>query len=136
MKSVVALILLFSLALYTSNTNARKDPGEYWRAVMKDEPMPEAIKHLMPRHSVLLSKEKTDYCTSPSVGGEAFESRPNISVYQDEAKLKEAEKSLFTKDFGPMPNVTGYHDDDAGLKQEKSFAEDFEPRPNIFMYHD
>ncbi|KAK4375109.1 hypothetical protein RND71_005786 [Anisodus tanguticus] len=87
MKSPIALILLFSLALYT---DARKDPGEYWRAVMKDEPMPEAIQHLMPRpHSVPLSKEKT------------FEPRPNLSVYHDDTKLKEAEKSLFSKDFEP-----------------------------------
>nr|XP_009778624.1 PREDICTED: organ-specific protein P4-like [Nicotiana sylvestris] len=77
MKLLVALILLFSLALYTSSTYAIKDPGEYWRAMMKDEPMPEAIKHLMPRHSVPLSKEKTDCYTSFSVGDEAFEPRPN-----------------------------------------------------------
>ncbi|KAJ8530969.1 hypothetical protein K7X08_025700 [Anisodus acutangulus] len=124
MKSPIALILLFSLALYT---DARKDPGEYWRAVMKDEPMPEAIQHLMPRpHSVPLSQEKTD-CDKSS-----FEPRPNVSVYHDDTKLKEAEKSLFSKDFEPRPNVSSYHDDDAGLKQEK----DFEPRPNISVYHD
>ncbi|XP_016472073.2 organ-specific protein P4-like [Nicotiana tabacum] len=132
MKSHVALILLFSLVLYTSNSDARKDPGEYWRDVMKNEPMPEAIKHLMPRHSVPLSKEKTDCYTSSSVGGEAFEPRPNVSVYHDDAKLKEAEKSLFE----PRPNVSSYHDDDAGLKQEKSFAQEFEPRPNVSVYHD
>ncbi|XP_009778625.1 organ-specific protein S2-like [Nicotiana sylvestris] len=137
MKLLVALILLFSLALYTSNTDARKDPGEYWRAMMKDEPMPEAIKHLMPRHSVPLSKEKTDCHTSSSVGGEAFEPRPNLSIYHNNAKLKEAEKSLlFTKDFVPKSSATGYNDADAGLKQEKSFAEDFEPRLNLSVYHD
>ncbi|MCE7766552.1 organ-specific protein, partial [Pseudomonas putida] len=109
---------------------------EYWRAVMKDEPMPEAIKHLMPRHSVPLSKEKTDCYTSSSVGGEASEPKPNLYVYHDDANLKEAEKSLFTRDFEPRPSATGYHDDDVGLKQEKSFAEDFEPRPNLSVYHD
>ncbi|OIT02417.1 PREDICTED: organ-specific protein P4-like [Nicotiana attenuata] len=136
MKSHVALILLFSLALYTNNTDARKDPGEYWRGVMKDEPMPEAIKNLMHRHSVLQSKEKTDCYTSSSIGGEAFEPRPNLSVYHDDANLKEAEKSLFTKDSEPRPSATQYHDDDAGLKQENSFADDFEPRPNLSVYHD
>ncbi|XP_019249002.1 PREDICTED: organ-specific protein S2-like [Nicotiana attenuata] len=136
MKSHVALILLFSLALYTNKTDARKDPGEYWRGVMKYEPMPEAIKNLMPRHSVPLSKEKTDCYTSSSVGGEAFEPRPNLSVYHDDAKMKEAEKSLFTKDSEPRPSATQYHDDDTGLKQENSFAKDFEPRPNLSVYHD
>ncbi|OIT22780.1 organ-specific protein s2 [Nicotiana attenuata] len=135
MKSPVALILLFSLALYTSNTYARKDPGEYWRAVM-NEPMPEEIKHLMPRHSVPLSKDKTDCYTSSSIGGEAFEPKTDLSVYHDDAKLKEADKSLFTKDFEPRPSATGYHDDDAGLKQEKSFAEYFEPKTNMSVYDD
>ncbi|XP_009762892.1 organ-specific protein P4-like [Nicotiana sylvestris] len=135
MKSLFPLILLVSLALYTSNSDARKDPGEYWRDVMKNEPMPEAIKHLMPRHSVSLSKEKTDCYTSSSVGGEAFEPRPNVSVYHDDAKLKEAEKSKFSKEFEPRPSTTSYHDD-TGLKQEKSFAEEFEPRPSLTSYHD
>ncbi|OIT08873.1 organ-specific protein s2, partial [Nicotiana attenuata] len=121
---------------YTSSTDARKDPGEYWRAVMKDEPMPEAIKHLMPQHSVPLSKERTDCYTSSSLESEAFEPKPILSVYYDDTKLKEAEKSLFTKDFEPRPSATGYHKDAAGLKQEKSFAEDFEPRPNVSVYHD
>ncbi|MCD9642077.1 hypothetical protein HAX54_028711 [Datura stramonium] len=112
MKSPIALIILFSLALYT---NARKDPGEYWRAAMKDEPMPEAIQHLMPRSH----KEKAD-CHKSS-----FEPRPNVSSYHDDTKLKEA-------NFEPRPNVSNYHDDDAGLKQEK----DFEPRPNVSVYHD
>nr|XP_016513319.1 PREDICTED: organ-specific protein S2-like [Nicotiana tabacum] len=94
------------------------------------------IKHLMPQHSVPLSIEKTDCYTSPSIGGEAFEPRPNISVYHDDAKLKEAEKLLFTKDFEPRPTITGYHDDDAGLKQENPFIKDFKPRPNASVYHD
>ncbi|XP_060176061.1 organ-specific protein S2-like [Lycium barbarum] len=135
MKSPITLILLFSLALYA---HARKDPGEYWRAVMKDEPMPEAIQRLIPRpHSVPLSKEEADCHTSSSVGGrEAFEPRPNVFVYHDDTKLKDAEKSVFSKDFEPRPNISSYHDDDTSLKQEKSFAEDFEPRPNISVYHD
>nr|XP_009614592.1 organ-specific protein S2-like [Nicotiana tomentosiformis] len=116
MKSPVTLILLFALALCTSTIDARKDPGEYWRIVMKDAPMPETIKHLMPRHSVLLSKEKTDCYALSFVGGEAFEPRPNLFVYHDDAKLKEAGTSLFMKGFEPSPSATGYHDDNTGLK--------------------
>ncbi|CAN4087143.1 unnamed protein product [Withania somnifera] len=113
MKSPIALlIVLFSLALYT---DARKDPGEYWRDVMKDEPMPKAIQHLMPRSH----KEKTD-CRKSS-----FEPIPNATSYHDDSKLKEA-------DFEPRPNLSSYHDGDVGLKQQK----DFEPRPNVSSYHD
>uniref|UniRef100_M1AQP3 Organ-specific protein P4 n=1 Tax=Solanum tuberosum TaxID=4113 RepID=M1AQP3_SOLTU len=103
MKSHIALILLFSLALYT---DARKDPGEYWRDVMKDEPMPKAIQHLMPQPH----KEKND-CHKSS-----FEPIPNVSNYHnDEDGLKQE------KDFEPRPNVSGYHDEDVGLKQRKRF---------------
>ncbi|PHU04491.1 hypothetical protein BC332_25313 [Capsicum chinense] len=116
MKSPIALLFLLSLALYT---DARKDPGEYWRDVMKDEPMPKAIQHLMPRSH---KEIKTD-CDKSS----DFEPIPNVSSYNDDTKLKEEEK-----DFEPRPNVSSYHDDDTGLKQEK----DFEPRPNASSYHD
>ncbi|WMV49154.1 hypothetical protein MTR67_042539 [Solanum verrucosum] len=99
-------------------TDARKDPGEYWRDVMKDEPMPKAIQHLMPQPH----KEKID-CHKLS-----FEPIPNVSSYHnDEVGLKQE------KDFEPRQNVSSYHDDDnVDLKQEKNF----EPRPNVSSYHD
>ncbi|XP_055807905.1 organ-specific protein S2-like [Solanum dulcamara] len=136
MKSPIALILLFTLALYT---NARKDRGEYWREVMKDEPMPKAIQHLMPRSH----REKSD-CHKSS-----FEPRPNVSSYHDDDVGVKQERDFEPKSnassyhddnvglkqkkvFEPRPNLSSYHDDDADLKQEK----EFDPRPNVSVYHD
>ncbi|KAF3646853.1 putative 26S protease regulatory subunit 10B -like protein A-like [Capsicum annuum] len=86
---------------------------------MKDEPMPKAIQHLMPRShkEIRIDCDKSSNC----------EPIPNVSSYHDDTKLKEEEK-----DFKPRPNVSSYHDDDSGLKQEK----DFEPRPNAYGYRD
>ncbi|XP_042489870.1 organ-specific protein S2-like [Macadamia integrifolia] len=47
MKSVLAFLILSSLFLFTSSVDARKDPSEYWKDVMKDQPMPEAIQDLL-----------------------------------------------------------------------------------------
>ncbi|KAL3515186.1 hypothetical protein ACH5RR_022088 [Cinchona calisaya] len=45
---LVFLLLLFSLfsVVYISEA-ARKGPGDYWKSIMQDEPMPKAIKELL-----------------------------------------------------------------------------------------
>ncbi|XP_050231034.1 organ-specific protein S2-like [Mercurialis annua] len=63
-----------------------------------------------------------------------FEPRPNLSVYHDDASDGKDGKS-FVKDFEPRPNLSVY-DDDVGLKEEKPFVNDFEPRPNLSVYSD
>ncbi|CAJ2642752.1 organ-specific protein P4-like [Trifolium pratense] len=47
MKSTLVVFLLFSLLLVANLSFARKDPGEYWKNMMKGEAMPEAIKELI-----------------------------------------------------------------------------------------
>ncbi|OWM89184.1 organ-specific protein S2-like [Punica granatum] len=50
MKPFCAFIIPFSLLLLLSFTHARKDPaGDYWKKIMKDQPMPEAIRDLIVR---------------------------------------------------------------------------------------
>ncbi|XP_034927395.1 organ-specific protein P4 isoform X3 [Populus alba] len=159
MKSSYALFILFSLFSQFANViGARKDTGEYWRAVMKDQPMPEAIQGLIrATTSSPVSNEKADCHTFKSnekdnfvkdfgpqpsatsydnVKGERpfaedFEPRPNVSVYHDDAALK-GEKS-FPEDFEPRPNISVY-DDGVGLKGKKSFSDEFEPRPSVTAY--
>ncbi|KAK6784026.1 hypothetical protein RDI58_017480 [Solanum bulbocastanum] len=158
MKSLFALILLISLALYASSTYARRDPGEYWNIVMKNEPMPIAIKHLMPRYDVPFEprptvtayyhddaslKQEKSFEPRPTAtsyhdnevslkGEKSFEPRPSTTAYHhDNVGLKQ-EKSSFIKDFEPRPTTTSYRDDEVSLKEEKSF----EPRPNVSMYND
>ena len=54
--------------------HARKEPGEYWKSVMKDQPMPEAIKGLLPEDpaSALDSEKKMKHFVND------FDSRKSI----------------------------------------------------------
>ncbi|TYI95358.1 hypothetical protein E1A91_D02G274100v1 [Gossypium mustelinum] len=47
MKTFIAILFFCFLLLFANLNHARKEPGEYWRSVMKDQPMPEAIKGLL-----------------------------------------------------------------------------------------
>ncbi|KAA8545959.1 hypothetical protein F0562_020590 [Nyssa sinensis] len=150
MKSPFVFFVLFSFVLLGSNTEARKDPGEYWQGVMKDQLMPEAIQGLIHEGSVLpLSNKKTNCHTEKTNNDQLaddhngnaekkpfvkdFEPRPNVSVYHDGTKLTEDES--FVKGFDSTPSAT-IDQGDGGLKGEKSFVKDFEPRPNVSVYHD
>ncbi|EOX98053.1 hypothetical protein QUC31_015367 [Theobroma cacao] len=157
MKSFLSFFAFLSLLLFANTiAAARKDAGEYWRAVMREQAMPEAIEALVRIDAATSSKEKTDCHTPtsfelkeekilveafeprPNEGekksfADYFEPRPNVSAYGDDADLKAEKSSSFTKD---RPSIPAYGDD-AGLKGEKkSFVSDFEPGPNITVYHD
>ncbi|KAF7126644.1 hypothetical protein RHSIM_Rhsim11G0175600 [Rhododendron simsii] len=145
MGSLFAFFILFSLVLFGSTIDARPDSGEYWKGIMKDQPMPEALHGLLPRGSVspLSTTAKTDCHTSMEATNndqtaktyaEDFEPRPSATGYHDDSTKLAGEKS-FANDFEPRPNVSAYPDD-AGLKEKKSFVKDFEPRPNVSAYHD
>ncbi|KAL2537435.1 Organ-specific protein P4 [Forsythia ovata] len=140
MKSLFAGVGLFSLILLAKTIYARKDPGEYWHGIMKDQSMPEAIQGILDVstvkksncHTLTEARPKYDLMGKQEKGfAQDFEPIPNI--HHDDVKLKE-EKS-FEKDFEPRPNLSTYNDD-IGVKGEKPFAEDFEPRPNLSSYHD
>ncbi|KAL2537424.1 Organ-specific protein P4 [Forsythia ovata] len=132
MKSLFAGVGLFSLILLANTIYARKDPGEYWHGIMKDQSMPEATQGILDVSTLKKSNCHTSTEARQEKGfAQDFEPIPNI--YHDDVKLKE-EKS-FEKDFEPRPNLSTYNDD-IGVKGEKPFAEDFEPRPNLSSYHD
>ncbi|XVF01120.1 hypothetical protein REPUB_Repub04eG0060700 [Reevesia pubescens] len=161
MKSFLSFFAFLSLLLFADTVAAaRKDAGEYWRAVMKDEPMPEALEGLVQIDAVSSSSNEKTNCHTPATSFELkeekiivedferprpkkksfaddFEPRPNVSAYGDDDDLKGEKSSSFAKDFEPRPNVSAYGDD-ADLKGEKSssFAKDFEPRPNVSAYGD
>ncbi|KAM3221338.1 hypothetical protein P3L10_020606 [Capsicum annuum] len=144
MKPPVALILLITIALYASSTDASRDPGEYWRIVTKNEPMPANCNY----HDDAGLGQKNSFEQSPAVTAcyhddagfkqqktsfvKDFEQRPTATSYRDNEADLEQEKS-----FEPRPTVTSYYHDDVGLKQEKSsFTKEFEPRPTATSYRD
>ncbi|XP_010065392.2 organ-specific protein S2 [Eucalyptus grandis] len=143
MSYQVSFTIIVAVLIFTATTDARKDPGEYWVSIMKEEPMPEAIEGLLhvsnsasdQPHLTSLPKKKDADCHGDNkleddkqFAGD-FEPRPNISAYGDDAKLQEKK---FAEDFEPRPNISAYGDD-TRLK-EKKFVEDFEPRSNISAY--
>ncbi|TYI88182.1 hypothetical protein E1A91_D04G189600v1 [Gossypium mustelinum] len=146
MKSFLPFFAFLSLLLFVDTiAAARKDAGEYWGAVMKDQPMPEALQELVRIEAAVANPdEKTKCHTSGNfelkeekiIVNEEFEPRPNISAYGDDANLKGDKSSSFAEDFEPRPNISAYGGDDAGLKgQKESFTKDFDPQPNISAYN-
>ncbi|KAK8505879.1 hypothetical protein V6N12_042903 [Hibiscus sabdariffa] len=152
MKSFLPFFAFLSLLLLADTiAAARKDAGEYWRAVMKDQPMPEALQGLVRVEAAsvgsgelkeeLIIIEDFERPMRPkedekkSTFADDIEPRPNISAYGDDADLKGKKPSSFAENFEPRPNISAYSDDaDLKGKKSSSFAEDFEPRPNISAY--
>ncbi|CAK7329715.1 unnamed protein product [Dovyalis caffra] len=137
MKSSFAFFILFSLFSFANVINARKDTGEYWRAVMKDQPIPEAIQGLIradPTALPSVSNEKADCHTTESNKKKNFVKdfgpEPTASVYDNGIKPKKGKSS--SEDFDPRPNMSIYVD--GVLKGHKSVTEDFEPVPNLSIY--
>ncbi|KAJ6692674.1 PROTEIN putative-RELATED [Salix purpurea] len=138
MRSPFAFFILFSLLPFSNVITARKDTGEYWRAVMKDQPMPEAIHGLI-RPSTLssvISNEKADCHTTESSKKNNFVKdfgpQPSMTAYDN--GIKQTKEESFSEDFDPSPNISVYND--GVVKGERSFAEDFDPSPNISVYND
>ncbi|CAM8889786.1 unnamed protein product [Rhodiola kirilowii] len=112
--SLAFTILLSVLFAFCCSANARKDSGDYWKGVMKDEPMPAALEALvLPNPAQKSSLVK----------------KPNCSTKDDqEANNSLAEKPGMSKSFEPRLTISSYHDEPV--------AESFQPRPNISAYGD
>ncbi|KAL5562638.1 hypothetical protein UlMin_032385 [Ulmus minor] len=88
MKSIFASLALLSLLLLASTSYARKDVGDYWKNIMKDQPIPEAIKDLFHEDEPSLpSSSKTDRFVKD------FDIRPNLIIYHSHSEPKEENKS-------------------------------------------
>ncbi|KAL7246720.1 hypothetical protein ACSBR2_001765 [Camellia fascicularis] len=91
MRSPSAFFLLFLLFLFLNLSNARKDPEDYWKKVMKGEPMPKAIEELV--HGNPMASEKKWEASSHEAINVAhfkkdFDTRPIAIIYHrhDETK--------------------------------------------------
>lgn len=89
----------------SEHSDARKDMGGYWKSVMNDQPMPEAIKDL-------LSHQDEDV---PSL---------SASTYKDDR---------FVRDFDIRPNVIIYHSahHHHAHHQPEEMKHDMEPKTYI-----
>ncbi|XP_008236873.1 PREDICTED: organ-specific protein S2-like [Prunus mume] len=128
MKSLCAILALFSLLLFAKTIDSRRDVGKYWKNVMKEQPMPQAIEGLLVDISDSTPKEKADCHEKVK--------KPFVEV----------EVEVEVEEFEPRPSTTSYNDheikaklsskDNAGPKAKQSFATkaDFGPRPNPLIY--
>ena len=139
----------------TAITEARKDPGEYWKEIMKDQKMPEGLQGLLPfesennaktqEHLVKDSKHECEETEEKKVFTEdldtkmgkphfksdfkndKFEPRPSATKYDDS-------KVRLNVDLDPRPSVTNYGD--SKFRSNAIKNEDFEPRPSATKYGD
>nr|AFK47490.1 unknown [Lotus japonicus] len=148
MRSVLALLPLLFLFLFASTVESRKDQGEYWKMIMKDEEMPEGIQGLLQLKSEIKpgknSEHKCDeehvvtnneYIIEKKVFTEELEPRSNISAYDDDHVDTKGNKK-YMEDLEPRPNLSAYDDDHVDKKGNKKYLEDLEPRPNLSAYDD
>ncbi|XP_061372702.1 organ-specific protein P4-like [Gastrolobium bilobum] len=101
MKSISAVIVIFSLVLVANFSYARKDLGDYWKNMMKAQPMPEAIKDLIqdPRIS--------DAGKDPFIRD--FDVKPNVILYHTHVVSNKQKQKPFIKnqDGSMMPLKKG-----------------------------
>ncbi|XP_047967486.1 organ-specific protein S2-like isoform X2 [Salvia hispanica] len=142
MRYTIASFLL--LSLIACSVNARKDGGEYWQGVVKDQKVEgndchtvgeTSIFHVKPKYEESFANDfKRRVHTSTHVNHlgfvREFEPRPSATSYVGSKK----EKS-YGGDFKPRPNISAYTDD-VGSKKEKSYGGHSEPPPNVSAYSD
>ncbi|OIW05695.1 hypothetical protein TanjilG_23481 [Lupinus angustifolius] len=93
MKSIFALFLVFSFLLVTNLSYARQHQGEYWKNIMKDQPMPETIKDLLVQDPQAYT-EKYHFIRD-------FDIRPNVILYHTHVVSKKQKQHPFVKNFEP-----------------------------------
>ncbi|KAH7834493.1 hypothetical protein Vadar_016618 [Vaccinium darrowii] len=93
MRALSAFFLLSLLFLFSSSCDARKDPADYWKSIMKGEPMPEKIQRLVfHQDPSSLSKEKIKkWCSSSAIINmehfrKDFDTSPNLIIYHSGAE--------------------------------------------------
>ncbi|KAL9414932.1 hypothetical protein AB3S75_043238 [Citrus x aurantiifolia] len=137
LSTVLSLLLLFANMI-----DARKDLGDDWSIVVKNQDIPgESTQGLIPEdQGSTISKTKA-YCHThddsehtmekPFVN-KKFELMPDVSIYDNGIKPKDQQRS-FAKNFELMPDLSIY---DNGIKptKQKFFAKNFELMPDVSIY--
>ncbi|XP_052194257.1 organ-specific protein P4 [Diospyros lotus] len=83
MRAPSAAFFLISLIfLFANLSDARKDPEDYWKSIMKEEAMPEAIQELLQKDpSSSSSEEKNEPSTNMEHFIKDFDPKPNVILY-------------------------------------------------------
>ncbi|XVE48668.1 hypothetical protein DITRI_Ditri01bG0021000 [Diplodiscus trichospermus] len=105
MKTFFAFSIFCFLLLFANLNYARKEPGDYWKSIMKDQPMPEAIKGLLHQDAAaaMNSEKKMEQFVKD------FDSRHSLIIYHSNPEYKEEDK----------PNVNDLIKDQKQQKSDK-----------------
>ncbi|KAG6651779.1 hypothetical protein CIPAW_06G136300 [Carya illinoinensis] len=133
------------LSSFDHSIEARKDPGEYWISVMKEQPMPEALQVLVPLDSSPSQLNKNaDDCHTSELGAEINKLDQLVEDFKHKdhdhkqrfGDIGHESEKKFVKDFKPRPNLSAYTDDHVHGSKERAFAEEFEQAPDTTIYHE
>ena len=94
LRGLIAVFVFLFVFQLASTIDARKDLEEYWRIVMKGQPMPESIQDLL----------AVDRAASNT--NENADQKSNPLILSDNAQPSEVES--LAKNFNPRPNVLAY----------------------------
>ncbi|CAL5205594.1 unnamed protein product [Lathyrus oleraceus] len=125
LRPAFALLPLF-LLLIVANVESRKDLGEYWKLVMKDQD----IGEFEPRPNASAYGDNEIHAKENMGPIGEFEQRPNVSAYGNN-EIHANENKGVIGEFEPRPNASAYGDNEIGAE----FTDDFEPRPNMTKYN-
>ncbi|XP_061355182.1 organ-specific protein P4-like [Gastrolobium bilobum] len=121
MRPALALLPLFFVFLFAATVESRKDAGEYWKMVMKDQELPEGIQGLLQ----LTSEIQTE--NNPKTQEQLKHKCEEPLVTNTQVTI---EKKVFKEDFEPRPSVTKYNGDEPLVKVNN----EFELRPSLTKY--
>ncbi|KAK8699198.1 hypothetical protein V6N13_115292 [Hibiscus sabdariffa] len=87
MKTCIVVFVFCFFLLFANFNHARKEPRDYWKSVMKEQPMPEAIKGLLheDQASAMDSGKKTNNFVKD------FDSRHSFIIYHSNLKHKDGD---------------------------------------------
>ncbi|XP_039056821.1 organ-specific protein S2-like [Hibiscus syriacus] len=94
MKTSIVFFIFCIFLMFADFSHAREEPRDYWKNVMKDQPMPEAIKGLLHQDqaSAMGSGKKMNNFVKD------FDSRHSLIIYHSNLKHKD-EDMPYVKDL-------------------------------------
>ncbi|KAH1122810.1 hypothetical protein J1N35_005970 [Gossypium stocksii] len=107
MKTLFLFFIFCSFLLCGNLNHARKEPRDYWKSVMKDQPIPKAIQGL-------LHQDEASAMDSENFVKD-FDSRHSFIIYHSNLKHKEEEDKTYVKDLKNQKQ----HKSDKKIQTEK-----------------
>lgn len=87
MLYTLLISFLFIFGQFANLSHGRKEPGYYWKSVMKDQPMPEAIKGLLHEDPAASNSEK-----KMKHFVKDFNSKHSLIIYHTNPEYKQEDK--------------------------------------------